>query len=166
MNKTINPSGSVVNTELLAALKGFVSHFNGAEINPDDWPLMHRARTAISNAEGEHKSTRAAELQLFQDHSIALSFVREIAGGCIDSDCGYCVSCRAVKWLNQVEKPPAVDSTEQWLSVKEYAAIRRVHVQTVYSAIRRGKFQYAVDRIGGAIRICVSRESIRERIAS
>jgi hypothetical protein len=59
-----------------------------------------------------------------------------------------------------------IDGAEQWLSVKEYAAIRRVHVQTVYSAIRRGKFQYDVDRIGGAIRICVSRESIKDRIAS
>lgn len=55
---------------------------------------------------------------------------------------------------------------EEWLSVKEYAASRKVHEQTVYSAIRRKLFPYHVERIGKLIRIDVSRGSIEDRIAS
>lgn len=54
----------------------------------------------------------------------------------------------------------------RFLTVKQYAADRGVHEQTVYAAIRRGLFPYVVERIGNAIRIDVSRESIKERIAS
>lgn len=55
---------------------------------------------------------------------------------------------------------------EEWLSVKEYAFARRVHVQTVYAAIRRGLFPHPFERVGRTIRVYVSRESIQGRIAS
>lgn len=57
---------------------------------------------------------------------------------------------------------------EAWLSVKEYAALRRVHVQTVYSHLRfhPQTFPHPFERVGRAIRIDVSRESIRDRKAS
>lgn len=54
----------------------------------------------------------------------------------------------------------------QFMTVKEYADTRGLHVQTVYAAIRRGLFPFAVERVGAAIRIDVSRESITERKAS
>ena len=50
---------------------------------------------------------------------------------------------------------------EEWLTVKEYAAMKRLHPQTVYSAIRRGRFRHQCERAAtGAIRIFVPRESI------
>lgn len=55
---------------------------------------------------------------------------------------------------------------EDWLTVKEYAALHRVHEQTVYSAIRRGLIHHPIERIGRSIRIDVSRESISQRKAS
>lgn len=57
---------------------------------------------------------------------------------------------------------------EVWLTVKEYAFARKVHVQTVYSALkyRPHLFPYHFERNGRTIRIDVSRESIRERKAS
>jgi predicted site-specific integrase-resolvase len=58
------------------------------------------------------------------------------------------------------------DRDNELLTVKEYAERRRVHIQTVYAAIRRGLLSYPVERIGRSIRIVVSRESIIERKAS
>jgi len=55
---------------------------------------------------------------------------------------------------------------QEWLTVKEYAEIFRLHVQTVYAAIRKGQINHPVERIGRTIRIDVSRENIKERIAS
>lgn len=52
------------------------------------------------------------------------------------------------------------------LTVKQYADMFGVHVQTVYSTIRNGTLQHHVVRIGRAIRIDVSRETIPERKAS
>lgn len=49
------------------------------------------------------------------------------------------------------------------LTVKEYAAEYRLHVQTIYSAIRYGRLPHDVERIGRAIRIIVPRESIAGR---
>jgi len=49
------------------------------------------------------------------------------------------------------------------LTVKEYAALYRLHVQTVYTAIRFQRLPHAVVRIGRAIRITVPRESIEDR---
>lgn len=60
----------------------------------------------------------------------------------------------------------AVLAESEWLTVKEFAFARRVHVQTVYSAIRRGLFPYHWERTGRTIRIDVSRASIAERKAS
>ena len=62
----------------------------------------------------------------------------------------------------------AAAEREEWLSVKEYAALRRVHVQTVYSALRyrAATFPHIVERVGRVIRIYVPRESINERKAS
>lgn len=53
---------------------------------------------------------------------------------------------------------------ERLFTVKEYAARYGVHVQTVYSAIRRGLFPHRVERpTSRTIRIVVPRESIEER---
>lgn len=62
----------------------------------------------------------------------------------------------------------AADREATWLSVKEYAALRRVHVQTVYSALRYRPeaFPHPFERIGRAIRIDVSRGSIEGRRVS
>jgi hypothetical protein len=49
------------------------------------------------------------------------------------------------------------------LTVKEYAAEYRLHVQTVYTAIRFHRLPHDVERIGRAIRIVVPRESIEQR---
>jgi hypothetical protein len=50
------------------------------------------------------------------------------------------------------------------ITVQEYADIHRVHVQTVYSAIRRNLLPYPVIRpTRRTIRIVVPRESIEER---
>lgn len=47
---------------------------------------------------------------------------------------------------------------EELLTVKEYAERRRVHIQTVYSAIRRGKLKHRVERAAASsIRIAVPR---------
>lgn len=58
-------------------------------------------------------------------------------------------------------------SESNWLTVKEYAALLRVNIQTVYAAIRAGRLKHPFIRVGGrgrgAIRIDVSRESITER---
>lgn len=58
------------------------------------------------------------------------------------------------------------DRDNELLTVKEYASRRRVHIQTVYTAIRNGRLPYRTERIGRSIRIVVSRESIEERKAS
>jgi excisionase family DNA binding protein len=50
---------------------------------------------------------------------------------------------------------------ERWLTVKEYAARYRLHVQTVYSAIRYDRMPHPVQRFGRTIRIDVSRENIK-----
>lgn len=55
---------------------------------------------------------------------------------------------------------------EEWLSVKEFAALRRVSPQTVYAAIRRGLLPQHHERVGGTIRIHVPRESIKDSKAS
>jgi excisionase family DNA binding protein len=53
-----------------------------------------------------------------------------------------------------------------WITVKEYADLFRVHVQTVYSAVRSGRLSHPWERVGRTIRIDVSRESIEQRKAS
>lgn len=54
-------------------------------------------------------------------------------------------------------------SEELLLTVKEYASRYGLHVQTIYSAIRRGLFPHRVERpTSHTIRIAVSRESIKE----
>jgi hypothetical protein len=47
---------------------------------------------------------------------------------------------------------------EHWLTVKEFAALFRVHIQTVYTAIRYGRLRYPIRRLtpGGRIEIQVS----------
>jgi hypothetical protein len=57
---------------------------------------------------------------------------------------------------------------DHWLTVKEYAFDRGVHVQTVYSALRYRPhlFPHQFERIGRTIRINVARESIQDRKAS
>lgn len=50
-----------------------------------------------------------------------------------------------------------------WISVKQYAEMFGVHVQTVYTAIREGKMNHPIERVGRAIRIDVSRGIIEER---
>lgn len=58
-------------------------------------------------------------------------------------------------------------STErEWLTVKEYADMFRLHIQTVYSAVRKGRINHPIERVGRTIRIDVSRETIPERKAS
>lgn len=59
-----------------------------------------------------------------------------------------------------------VQPSGDWLTVKEYAAMMRVHVQTVYSAIRYERLNHPIERVGRTIRIDVSRETIPERKAS
>jgi hypothetical protein len=49
------------------------------------------------------------------------------------------------------------------LTVKEYADLYRLHVQTIYTAIRFGRLDHDVERFGRAIRIVVPRESIQGR---
>lgn len=58
-----------------------------------------------------------------------------------------------------------IETNHELLTVKEYADRMRVHVQTVYSAIRRGLFPYRVVRPTGDrnLRISVPRESIQAR---
>lgn len=46
----------------------------------------------------------------------------------------------------------------EYYSPKEFAALRGVHVQTVYSAIRHQRFPYPIEHIGRAIRIVVPRD--------
>lgn len=55
-------------------------------------------------------------------------------------------------------------SEEVLLTVKEYASLKRVHVQTVYTAIRYGRrINGRVERpTSHTIRIAVSRGSIKE----
>lgn len=55
-----------------------------------------------------------------------------------------------------------------WVTVKEFATLRRVHIQTVYTAIRGGELQklYPVERVGRSIRVGVPRGTISERRAS
>lgn len=55
---------------------------------------------------------------------------------------------------------------EEWLTVKEFAFARGLHVQTVYGAMRNGTFRYYFERVGRAIRIDVSRGNIQDRKAS
>lgn len=54
----------------------------------------------------------------------------------------------------------------EWLTVKQYADMFGVHVQTVYAAVREKRINHPIERIGRTIRIDVSRENIPERIAS
>lgn len=42
--------------------------------------------------------------QLFTDHSVALEFVREIAGWECAIDCENCIACRAKAWLHWVNQ--------------------------------------------------------------
>jgi excisionase family DNA binding protein len=58
------------------------------------------------------------------------------------------------------------DADRDYLTVKEYADRLGVHIQTVYSAIRRGLLKREVERVGRTIRIYVSRGSISDRKAS
>lgn len=51
---------------------------------------------------------------------------------------------------------------KQWMTVQEYADLLGVHVQTVYSAIRRGLLKRPYERVGRVIRISVSRGSIQD----
>ena len=66
-----------------------------------------------------------------------------------------------------VEEARADDKAEgsvELLTVKEYADRYRLHVQTVYASIRRGKFKLPIVRdTDRAIRIVVSRGSIQTR---
>lgn len=50
---------------------------------------------------------------------------------------------------------------DELLTVKEYAELYRVNIQTIYTAIRRGRFKLPIVRPtgGGAIRIAVPREN-------
>jgi excisionase family DNA binding protein len=57
-------------------------------------------------------------------------------------------------------------SEREWLTVKEYAELFRLHVQTVYTAISKGTMPHHVQRFGRTIRIDVSRETITGRKAS
>lgn len=53
---------------------------------------------------------------------------------------------------------------DELLTVQEYAARFRVHVQTVYTAIRFQRLEFRVIRTARrSIRICVPRESIKPR---
>jgi hypothetical protein len=54
------------------------------------------------------------------------------------------------------------DDVYELLTVKEYACMYRVHIKTVYNAIRCNRLPHEVERIGGAIRIAVPREGIQE----
>lgn len=54
-------------------------------------------------------------------------------------------------------------SEHEQITVKEYASIFRLHIQTVYTAIRYNRLPHHVIRVGRAIRISVPRESINER---
>ena len=54
-------------------------------------------------------------------------------------------------------QPSRKTEFEHLLTVQEYADGHRVHIQTVYSAIRDGRLQHRVVRVGRAIRIDVSR---------
>lgn len=57
--------------------------------------------------------------------------------------------------------PPARDDDVVLLTVQEFAVRYRVHIQTVYSAIRRGRLKFEVVRAAAqAIRIVVPRASI------
>jgi hypothetical protein len=62
----------------------------------------------------------------------------------------------------------AIAAAEDLLTVKEYATQQRVHVQTVYTAIRQGRLRYGrVIRItDDVIRIAVPRGSITDRISA
>lgn len=53
------------------------------------------------------------------------------------------------------------------LTVKEFAAWKRVHVQTIYTMIKEGRLtDYPIDRIGRAIRIVVPRGNIQGHTAA
>lgn len=54
-------------------------------------------------------------------------------------------------------------SESELYTVKEFAQLMRVHVQTVYSAIRYDRFPFRVIRLKNTIRICVPRGSIKHR---
>jgi hypothetical protein len=57
-----------------------------------------------------------------------------------------------------------VTSEFVWLTVQEFAQWQRLHIQTVYGAIRHGRLKYDVERATPrAIRIKVPRESIEGR---
>jgi excisionase family DNA binding protein len=62
----------------------------------------------------------------------------------------------------------AIAAAEDLLTVKEYATQQRVHVQTVYTAIRQGRLRFGrVIRItDDVIRIAVPRGSITDRISA
>jgi excisionase family DNA binding protein len=55
--------------------------------------------------------------------------------------------------------------SDERLTVKEYAARFRLHVQTVYIAIRNGILPHQVVRIGKSIRIIVPADS-QDRISA
>ena len=45
-----------------------------------------------------------------------------------------------------IERPGEAPKAEVLLTVKEYAALFRRHHQTVYTAIRTGRFKYPLER--------------------
>lgn len=58
-------------------------------------------------------------------------------------------------------EPDFRESDMDYLTVQEYAERFRLHVQTVYSAIRYNRLRFSVIRAAGrSIRIAVPRESI------
>ena len=64
--------------------------------------------------------------------------------------------------MNEAEEEHAEQVSDEafdYLTVKEFARRRRCHPQTVYSAIRCGRFQFAIERTFGtsSIRIKVPR---------
>jgi hypothetical protein len=58
------------------------------------------------------------------------------------------------------------DDVFELLTVKEYALMYRVHVQTVYAAIRCQRLSHDIERVGRSIRILVPREIIDGRISA
>ena len=63
--------------------------------------------------------------------------------------------------LDRVKETIAQTEREEWLTVQEYADRSRLHVQTVYSAIRQNRLPFRVVRTTGArgLRIIIPRET-------
>jgi predicted DNA-binding transcriptional regulator AlpA len=68
-----------------------------------------------------------------------------------------------VELSDQLLAAAKAEERETLLTVKEYAARYGLHIQTVYSSIRRGLFPHRIERpTSRAIRIIVSRGSIHK----